>query len=95
MGKKTGTKTNEYTELAVEVKKRWKQQKVEIVHIAISSTGAIPKALNSNLEELEFQPILAKLQKIAVLRTCSIVQRHNKCAKLSCTDVQHHRKARI
>ena len=66
-------KQNRYQELANDICAMWKQEAAQVIPIAISSTGAIPKSLSQSLTRLnlhtEFIYTTAK-----ILGTCSIVR---------------------
>jgi len=52
----------------------WKQNAAQVIQIAITSTGVIPKSLPQNLNRLNLHPnTYIKIQKSVILGTCSIV----------------------
>lgn len=69
-------KINKYAELKEEVSRIWKQNKVYVVPIVLSTTGIIPKHLHNSLKLLELKESLyITLQKAAILNTCRIVRK--------------------
>lgn len=70
-------KINKYTELAIEVKRIWKQEVVRIVPLVISATAIIPLSLRQAILEIGLpQEIQGLLQKSVVLSTCNMVRKH-------------------
>jgi hypothetical protein len=64
-------KQNKYQQLAHEIFAMWKQNAAQVIPIAISSTGVIPKSLPRSLKRLTY----TQTQKNSViLGTCSIVR---------------------
>jgi len=49
-------KQNKYQELANEICAMWKQKAAQVIPIAISSTGVIPKPLSQSLTRLNLHP---------------------------------------
>jgi len=49
-------KQNKYQERANEICAMWKQKAAQVIPIAISSTGAIPKSLSQSLTRLNLHP---------------------------------------
>lgn len=69
-------KINKYSDLKVEVMRIWRQKKVYVVPIVLSTTGVIPKYLNRSLKLIELNDnIYIALQKAAILNTCRIVRK--------------------
>ena len=69
-------KQNKYQELANDICATWKQKAAQVIPIAISSTGVIPKSLSQGLTRLNLHPnIYIKPQKSVILGTCSIVRK--------------------
>lgn len=65
-----------YTELKEEVLRIWKQTKVFIIPIVLSTTGVIPRHLHKSLKQIDLNPnIHITLQKAAILNTCRIVRK--------------------
>jgi len=68
-------KQNKYLDLANEICAMWKQKAAQVIPIAISSTGVIPKSLSQSLTTLNLHPnTYIQLQKSLILGTCSIVR---------------------
>jgi hypothetical protein len=66
---------NKYRELANEISVMWKQNTVQLIPIAISSTGVIPKSLSQSLKRLNLRPNrYIQMQKSVILGTCSVVR---------------------
>jgi hypothetical protein len=69
-------KIRKYFELANEVKDMWKLHRVEIVPVVISSTGLVANNFKDHLLKLGLHAnLMPKLQKAAILGTCSIVRK--------------------
>lgn len=69
-------KVGKYLPLAEEIKQMWRQDKVVIVPIIISTTGIIPKQLHNSIQTLDLHTnIYKELQKAVIINTCSIVRR--------------------
>ncbi|KAG6439021.1 hypothetical protein O3G_MSEX000416 [Manduca sexta] len=69
-------KIAKYTELKDEVTRIWKQEKVYVVPIVLSTTGVIPNNLHNSLKLLDLKKtIYITLQKAAILNTCRIVRK--------------------
>jgi hypothetical protein len=74
--KKHMEKIDKYIPLAEQIKSQWKQDKVTIVPIIISSTGLIPKTLTQSIDTLQLPPyIITNIQKTSIINTCSIVRK--------------------
>jgi len=68
-------KQNNYQEMANEICAMWKQKAAQVIPIAISSTGVIPKSLSQSLTTLNLHPnTYIQLQKSVILGTCSTVR---------------------
>jgi hypothetical protein len=68
-------KQNKYKELANEICVMWKQKAAQVIPIAISSTGVIPKPLSQSLTRPNLHPnTYIQMKKSAILVTCSIVR---------------------
>jgi hypothetical protein len=68
-------KQNRYQELANDICAMWKQKAAQVIPIAISSTGAIPKSLSRSLTKLNLHPNThIQMQKSVILGTYSIVR---------------------
>lgn len=68
-------KITKYADLAIEMERMWKLEKVITVPIILSSTGVIPKTLSTNLTILQLPPFTyIELQKATILNTCRIVR---------------------
>nr|CAH7716666.1 unnamed protein product [Callosobruchus chinensis] len=68
-------KISEYTDLAIEIKRLWKQNKVIIVPFIISVSGLTPNTFTPHLQQLGLDGKLHKIfQKSVILKTCSIVR---------------------
>lgn len=69
-------KISKYAELKDEVSRIWRQEKVYIVPIVLSTTGVIPNHLLHSLKLLDLKETLyITLQKAAILNTCRIVRK--------------------
>ncbi|XP_052748596.1 uncharacterized protein LOC128200170 [Galleria mellonella] len=69
-------KINKYAELKDEITRIWKQEKVYIVPIVLSSTGVIPNHLHHSLKQIGLRKNLyISLQKAVILNTCRIVRK--------------------
>lgn len=69
-------KIHKYADLRDEVLRIWKQQKVYIVPLVLSTTGVIPKHIHHGLKLLDLKPnTYILLQKAAILNTCRIVRK--------------------
>jgi len=67
-------KQNKYQELANEICAMWKQNPAQVILIAVSSTGVIPKSPSQSLKRLNLHPnTYTQMQKSVILGTCSIV----------------------
>ncbi|CAK1579741.1 unnamed protein product [Parnassius mnemosyne] len=65
-----------YAELKDEVTRIWRQEKVYVVPIVLSTTGVIPNHLLHSLTLLDLKETLyITLQKAAILNTCRIVRK--------------------
>ncbi|VEN63176.1 unnamed protein product [Callosobruchus maculatus] len=68
-------KISKYTDLAIEVKRLWKQNKVVIVPLIMSVSGLTPNTFTPHLHQLGLDEKLHKIfQKSVILKTCSIVR---------------------
>ena len=72
-----GEKLNKYLELAEEIRKMWRQDRVLMVPLVMSATGVVPKTLPKNLKELGIfgGGIITTVQKAVLLSTCATVRR--------------------
>ena len=53
----------------------WKQNAAQVIPLAISSTGVIPKSLSQSLKRLDLHPnTYIQMKKSVILSTCSIVR---------------------
>ena len=69
-------KQNKYQEMANEICVMWKQNAAQVIPIAISSTGVIPKSLPQSLKRPNLHPnTYIRMQKSVILDTCSIVRK--------------------
>ena len=69
-------KIEKYTPLAQEIKRIWKQDKIVIVPIIISTTGITPKTFIHSLEQLDLPLYIhSNIQKSVVLSTSTIVRK--------------------
>jgi hypothetical protein len=69
-------KQNNYQELANEICAMWKQNAVQVIPIAISSTGVIPKSLSQSLKTLILhRNTYIQMQKSVIIGTGSIVRK--------------------
>lgn len=69
-------KISKYTELKDEVIRIWRQEKVYVVPIVISTTGIVPKQLHNSLKLIDLPDNLyISLQKTSILNTCRIVRK--------------------
>ncbi|XP_036318615.1 uncharacterized protein LOC118742499 [Rhagoletis pomonella] len=68
-------KYRKYQSLAYEIKDLWKLEKVEVIPVIISTTGVIPKSLNTSLEKLNMVEKRRAIQKSVILSTSSIVRK--------------------
>ncbi|XP_052748311.1 uncharacterized protein LOC128200110 [Galleria mellonella] len=69
-------KISKYTELKDEITRLWKQEKVYVIPIVLSTTGVIPKHLHHSLKEIDLRKTLyTTLQKAVILNTCRIVRK--------------------
>lgn len=74
--KSYGEKLNKYSELAEEIKKIWRQDRVTILPMVISTTGIVPKTLPRNLKQLNIDPhTITQIQKSVLLNTCNSVRK--------------------
>ncbi|XP_035453019.1 uncharacterized protein LOC118278064 [Spodoptera frugiperda] len=74
--KTIGEKISKYAELKEEVARIWRQDKVYIVPIVVSTTGVIPNHLHNSLKLIDLKDtIYITLQKAAILNTCRIVRK--------------------
>lgn len=74
--KKYNEKVTKYQELSEEIKRMWKQQKVEIIPLIISATGIVPQNLFRSLNSLALpRSTYAEMQKQAILGTCHITRK--------------------
>ena len=72
-------KQNKYQELANEICALWKQNAAQVIPIAISYTGVIPKSLPQSLKRLNLhQNTYIQIQKSVIHGTCSIVRKLSK-----------------
>lgn len=70
------TKIQKYRELSQNLKEQWRLKQVTMLPMVLSTTGIIPKSLKDSLEKLELSPaLIAKVQKAAILNTCTIVRK--------------------
>jgi len=61
--------------VANEICAMWKQNTVQVIPLAISSTGVIPKSLSQSLKKLNLHPnTYIQMQKSVILGACSIVK---------------------
>jgi len=68
-------KQNKYQELANEICAMWKQNAAQVIPIAVSSMGVIPKSLSQSLKRLNLHPNTHKqMQRSSILDTCSVVR---------------------
>ena len=68
-----------YQELANEICALWKQNAAQVIPIAISYTGVIPKSLPQSLKRLNLhQNTYIQIQKSVIHGTCSIVRKLSK-----------------
>ena len=75
LAKTVTDKQNKYQELANEICAMWKQNAAQVIPIAISSTGVIPKSLLQSLNRLNLRSnTYIQMQKSVILGTCSIVR---------------------
>jgi hypothetical protein len=73
-------KQNKYQELANKICAMWKQNAAQVILIAISPTGVIPKSLSQSLKRLKLHPsTYIQMQKSVILGTCSIVRNFLNC----------------
>ncbi|CAB3232935.1 unnamed protein product [Arctia plantaginis] len=69
-------KISKYTELKEEIIRIWRQEKVYIVPIVLSTTGVIPKHLHHSLKLINLnESVYFNLQKAAILNTCRTVRK--------------------
>ncbi|XP_063891684.1 uncharacterized protein LOC135117143 [Helicoverpa armigera] len=69
-------KISKYEELKEEVTRIWRQDKVYVVPIVVSTTGVIPNHLHHSLKLIELKDsTYILLQKAAILNTCRIVRK--------------------
>ncbi|CAK1582520.1 unnamed protein product [Parnassius mnemosyne] len=74
--KTIGEKISKYAELKEEVTRIWRQNKVYIVPIVVSTTGVIPNHLHHSLKLIDLKDsTYIILQKAAILNTCRIVRK--------------------
>jgi hypothetical protein len=68
-------KQEKYQELANEICAMWKQNAAQVITIALSPTGVIPKSLSQSLKSLDLHPnTYIQMQKFVILGTCSVVR---------------------
>ena len=71
---------NKYQELVNEICAMWKQNTDQVIPLATSSTGVIPKSLPQSLRRLNLHPnTYIQMQKSVILGTCSIVRNFLNC----------------
>ncbi|XP_036348061.1 uncharacterized protein LOC118757459 [Rhagoletis pomonella] len=68
-------KYRKYQSLAYEIKDLWKLEKVEVIPVIISTTGVIPKSLNTSLEKLNMVEKRRAIQKSVILSISSIIRK--------------------
>ncbi|XP_037930235.1 uncharacterized protein LOC119664965 [Teleopsis dalmanni] len=69
-------KCSRYAELAVETKRNWNLNKIEILPIIISAEGVTPKSLLSHIRRLELnQRIIDDIQKSVIIDSCHITRK--------------------
>ncbi|KAL4720164.1 hypothetical protein ACJJTC_008346 [Scirpophaga incertulas] len=69
-------KISKYAELKDEVTRIWRQNKVYVIPIVLSTTGVIPNHLFNSLKILNLKDTLfITIQKAAILNTCRIVRK--------------------
>ncbi|XP_063899231.1 uncharacterized protein LOC135119187 [Helicoverpa armigera] len=74
--KTIGEKITKYADLKEEVTRIWRQDKVYVVPIVVSTTGVIPNHLHHSLKLIDLKDsIYIQLQKAAILNTCRIVRK--------------------
>lgn len=72
---KYNEKIAKYAELGMEVQRLWKQKKVTVIPIVISTTGITPDIFDTHLKQLGLNPhIHTNIQKSVILKTCNIVR---------------------
>ena len=75
LAKTVTDKQNKYQELANEIYAMWKQNAAQVIPIAVSSMGVIPKSLSQSLKRLNLHPNTHKqMQRSSILDTCSVVR---------------------
>lgn len=73
---KYNEKMEKYTELAIEVKRIWKQNKVHIIPFIISATGITPSSFKYSLSKLNLpEDIHTKAQKAVIIKTASLIRK--------------------
>ena len=72
-----GEKLIKYLELAEEIKKMWRQDRVLMVPLVLSATGVIPRTLPKNLREMGISEggVITMMLKAVLLGTCATVRR--------------------
>lgn len=69
-------KVSKYSDLAFEIRQMWHANKVEIVPVILSSTGLVPKSLETSLAKLGLHKnTYIDLQKAVILNTCRTVRK--------------------
>ncbi|XP_063891152.1 uncharacterized protein LOC110374959 [Helicoverpa armigera] len=74
--KTIGEKISKYADLKDEVTRIWRQDKVYVIPIVLSTTGVIPNHLHHSLKLIDLKDsTYILLQKAAILNTCRIVRK--------------------
>lgn len=68
-------KMEKYQPLAADIQKIWKQKKIHVIPIVISSTGITHIHFKRNLEKIKLNPHLhTQIQKAVILKTCNLTR---------------------
>jgi len=69
-------KNAKYKDLADEIRKQWKIDKVITVPLVIAATGLIPRIMNNSLQTLDMNKYAyVEMQKAVIISTCHIVRK--------------------
>lgn len=70
------TKRQKYRDLAQHIKEQWGLELVTILPMIVSTTGVVPCLLKNSIRELQLhERIIGRMQKTAILNTCTTVRK--------------------
>nr|XP_049697654.1 uncharacterized protein LOC110372995 [Helicoverpa armigera] len=88
--KTIGEKISKYADLKDEVTRIWRQDKVYVIPIVLSTTGVIPNHLHHSLKLIDLKDsTYILLQKAAILNTCRIVRKFMQLDEQGITPTTH------